>query len=104
MLTRAKRGLIVIGNAETLKRDALWAQWLEWCEAQVGLDISAAFLSSFSRFLLICHQLYLCLCPNLNILLCFSYPRASLATPSVFLLWYLECDLNSNYRMCVQET
>ena len=50
MLTRAKRGLIVIGNAETLKRDALWAQWLEWCEAQVGIHIPAALPTSILVF------------------------------------------------------
>ena len=32
MLTRARRGLIVVGSAQTLRNDALWQQWLEWCE------------------------------------------------------------------------
>ena len=31
-LTRAKRGLIVIGNHPTLTRDDTWKSWLEWVE------------------------------------------------------------------------
>jgi len=30
MLTRAKRGLIIIGNRETLKTDFFWKSWLKW--------------------------------------------------------------------------
>ena len=41
MLTRARRGLIVVGSAQTLRNDALWQQWLEWCEDhQVIVDKS----------------------------------------------------------------
>ena len=39
MLTRARRGLLVLGCAATLRHDALWAEWLGWCEAEgVVLD------------------------------------------------------------------
>ena len=31
-LTRAKRGLIIIGNPSTLRRDETWKSWLEWIE------------------------------------------------------------------------
>ena len=31
-LTRAKRGLIIVGNPQTLKRDETWKSWLEWIE------------------------------------------------------------------------
>ncbi|RAH15488.1 MAG: hypothetical protein CMB56_003125 [Methanobacteriota archaeon] len=31
-LTRAKRGLIIIGNPATLKRDDVWSSWLKWIE------------------------------------------------------------------------
>ena len=31
-LTRAKRGLIIIGNPQTLKYDETWKSWLEWIE------------------------------------------------------------------------
>jgi len=30
MITRARRGLIVVGNMETLKADPTWSKWIEW--------------------------------------------------------------------------
>lgn len=38
MITRARRGLIVIGNLETLRADPTWEIWLEWANDQ-GLII-----------------------------------------------------------------
>lgn len=34
MLTRAKRGLIIIGNRATLEADEYWGQWLHWAAAR----------------------------------------------------------------------
>uniref|UniRef100_A0A7S1Q674 AAA+ ATPase domain-containing protein n=1 Tax=Alexandrium catenella TaxID=2925 RepID=A0A7S1Q674_ALECA len=34
MLTRARRGCIVIGSRSTLHQDALWQQWLSWATAR----------------------------------------------------------------------
>ena len=31
-MTRAKRGLVVIGDARTLRHDHTWASWLDWVE------------------------------------------------------------------------
>ncbi|KAG2453966.1 hypothetical protein HYH02_001012 [Chlamydomonas schloesseri] len=33
-ITRAKRGLVVVGNPDTLMNDRLWARWLRWVEGQ----------------------------------------------------------------------
>jgi len=32
MMTRARRGLVVIGNFETLRADPVWCRWLVWAE------------------------------------------------------------------------
>jgi len=34
-LTRARRGLIVIGDKKTLMNDPYWKKWVEWAEQRV---------------------------------------------------------------------
>merc|ERR1711879_1062938 len=34
MVTRARRGLIVVGNADTLRADPTWSRWLDWAEGE----------------------------------------------------------------------
>jgi regulator of nonsense transcripts 1 len=31
-ITRARRGLIVLGNTKTLRHDGTWRAWLDWAE------------------------------------------------------------------------
>ena len=31
-LTRAKRGMIVLGHTKTLRQDGTWRAWLDWAE------------------------------------------------------------------------
>lgn len=33
-LTRARRGLVVVGNPDTLRSDPVWRRWLGWVEAR----------------------------------------------------------------------
>ncbi|KAG2495801.1 hypothetical protein HYH03_006043 [Edaphochlamys debaryana] len=33
-ITRAKRGLVVVGDPDTLRSDRLWARWLRWAQAR----------------------------------------------------------------------
>jgi len=39
MLTRARRGLLVLGAAQTLRHDPHWSEWLAWCHKH-GATIS----------------------------------------------------------------
>lgn len=32
LLTRARRGMIVIGNKQTLEKSDLWKKWIQWVE------------------------------------------------------------------------
>lgn len=38
MMTRARRGLIVLGDSHTLRRNQMWREWLQWVEER-NLDI-----------------------------------------------------------------
>lgn len=40
MLTRARKGLIVVGDQKTLNKGNRWSQWLEWCNSN-GTVITA---------------------------------------------------------------
>eukprot|EP00927_Polykrikos_kofoidii_P044347 TRINITY_DN38339_c0_g1_i1.p1 TRINITY_DN38339_c0_g1~~TRINITY_DN38339_c0_g1_i1.p1 ORF type:complete len:1295 (+),score=223.13 TRINITY_DN38339_c0_g1_i1:147-3887(+) len=43
MLTRARRGLVVVGNAWTLRNDTFWRKWLAWCAAHNVIVDRVAF-------------------------------------------------------------
>ena len=47
-LTRARRGLIVVGDPETLRHDAVWASWLDWME-QNDLVVPASTIHEYVR-------------------------------------------------------
>lgn len=52
MLTRARRGLVVLGAAKTLRHDPHWQQWLEWCHGlkAIGkLDVSTSSQAAGGR-------------------------------------------------------
>ena len=36
-ITRAKRGLVVVGDAATLRGDATWSRWLDWAGREGAL-------------------------------------------------------------------
>ena len=38
MMTRARRGLIVLGDSHTLRRNQMWGEWLQWVQER-NLDI-----------------------------------------------------------------
>jgi len=48
MLTRARRGLIVVGSAATLRHDALWQLWFEWCERHGSIVDRKAWIETIS--------------------------------------------------------
>jgi len=45
MITRARRGLIVVGNVDTLRSDPNWEQWISWADEQ-GLIVRRPFRAS----------------------------------------------------------
>ena len=42
-MTRAKRGLVVLGNRKTLESDETWRRWLRWVD-QKGVATTASAL------------------------------------------------------------
>merc|ERR1719262_1575825 len=40
MITRARRGLVIVGDPDTLKHDKHWGLWLEWAEGHGAIDKS----------------------------------------------------------------
>mmetsp|Transcript_28461 Transcript_28461/g.45723 ORF Transcript_28461/g.45723 Transcript_28461/m.45723 type:complete len:1255 (-) Transcript_28461:467-4231(-) len=51
MLTRARRGCIVIGSKRTLMQDPLWRQWLIWAQARGAICGEAAKGTWVGRYL-----------------------------------------------------
>jgi regulator of nonsense transcripts 1 len=44
-LTRAKRGLVVVGDERTLRADPVWRSWLSWVEGR-GLVVRGGYKTS----------------------------------------------------------
>jgi len=42
MVTRARRGLIVLGNVSTLRTDSSWASWIEWAQEN-GFEVDSSW-------------------------------------------------------------
>ena len=40
-VTRAKRGLVVLGNRATLSSDKTWREWIRWVDKR-GLSVKAS--------------------------------------------------------------
>lgn len=47
-LTRAKRGLVVVGDAATLRSNRVWSAWLTWARRQ-GVLVESAPSSSVGK-------------------------------------------------------
>lgn len=48
MLTRARRGLVVLGAAATLRNDPFWQRWLAWCERNGAIKGGARNVSGLA--------------------------------------------------------
>ncbi|XP_071941571.1 regulator of nonsense transcripts 1 homolog [Antedon mediterranea] len=48
LLTRARRGLIIVGNASTLRSSALWSHWINWVK-EMNAMVSEADMESTTK-------------------------------------------------------
>ena len=39
LLTRARRGVLVVGHEPTLREDEVWADWLQWVLAELDAGV-----------------------------------------------------------------